>query len=754
MSFKTADLKRRVELILEQLDQLPTLSSIALRLLEVTSSEDSDASDVIELVSADPSLSARLLQLCRRSHLGVSLEDADVAHAVKLLGFEEVRAAAAAVQVFELLEGLASHGGEVHGEGEALFEPGAFWQHSIAVAILAEKLVRLSPLRRTVRPADAFLGGLMHDLGQLALHTILPRSFDRACETAETHGCGIDETCRRVIGADSHSVGRHLAQHWQLPARLVEVVWLSGGPLEASATSANRDLIRVVTLGDRLARRNLLAHAGHVALQGDIPRYAAALNLDQATLEKACARIHDEVAARAASLGMGNAANIDVLRQSIDRATRLLSRMHAGQFRQRAMAQARSRTLRAAAELFDSGMPGASLTTAISAVAKSAMTIFSAPPRGILFMPRGTAPAELFQFDDSGAHVETVRIAVPLGAMVADCDPDAGLAPAGLLFPWLEAGLGSPLPADAVALRLLCSDDASAAILLHASAQAASLEDATRDLLRRMWGSAISSAAIRDRMDALGDQLMASNQQLVAAQDSLTRQRASHAVAEFAYGAAHEMNNPLTVISGRAQALARKLSDSPLRESAQEIVRQAHKLSDLITSLKLAAEAPTPAPQVVSMIDVVNDAVRLLRQREGDGCPVRVSIEESMPPVRLDRSQVAQALRELLQNAQEADPHGEIFVRVQIDPEDDRLMVSVTDAGPGLSDRALDHAFDPFFSEKPAGRQPGLGLTRARRLAEANSGQISLRNGPDRGAIACILLAEWRADGLARSKAA
>src|SRR6185503_3376699 len=86
----------------------------------------------------------------------------------------------------------------------------------------------------------------------------------------------------------------------------------------------------------------------------------------------------------------------------------------------------------------------------------------------------------------------------------------------------------------------------------------------------------------------------------------------------------------------------------------------------------------------------------------------------------------------------------QVEVCVQIDPLDDRLKISVTDNGTGLSKHALTHAFDPFFSAKPAGRQPGLGLAQARRIVEAHGGQITLENARPRGAIATIRLDHWR----------
>ncbi|MHC4347132.1 MAG: sensor histidine kinase [Planctomycetota bacterium] len=117
-----------------------------------------------------------------------------------------------------------------------------------------------------------------------------------------------------------------------------------------------------------------------------------------------------------------------------------------------------------------------------------------------------------------------------------------------------------------------------------------------------------------------------------------------------------------------------------------------------------------------------------------------LELEEDLPQVNVDPSQIARAVQELVHNALEADPSAQVVVGVQIDGLDDRLRIQVTDNGPGLSEHALAHAFDPFFSDKPAGRQPGLGLALARRFVEAHGGRLTLENGPDGGAVATIWL--------------
>src|SRR5438552_43164 len=93
---------QRVELILQQLESLPTLSPLALRVLEVTSDDTASGKDAVQLICADPALSAKVLKLVRCSEGGRALNVTTVDRAVLLLGFDALRSAVLSVQVFEL----------------------------------------------------------------------------------------------------------------------------------------------------------------------------------------------------------------------------------------------------------------------------------------------------------------------------------------------------------------------------------------------------------------------------------------------------------------------------------------------------------------------------------------------------------------------------------------------------------------------------------------------------------------------------
>src|SRR4030095_10876650 len=99
MSHPDQQREKRVELILQQLEELPTLPAVAVRVLEVTSNDTSSAREGVDLISSAPPLTARILQLVHRADAGIRGEVSSIERAVVLLGFEAVRSAVLAVTV-------------------------------------------------------------------------------------------------------------------------------------------------------------------------------------------------------------------------------------------------------------------------------------------------------------------------------------------------------------------------------------------------------------------------------------------------------------------------------------------------------------------------------------------------------------------------------------------------------------------------------------------------------------------------------
>src|SRR2546423_6331964 len=132
----------QIELILRQVDNLPTLSPIATRLLEIGNVEDADLDKIVEIIESDPPLTARLLGLCRRADKGLGDRITTVRRAVVMLGLEAVQAAVLSVAVYELMAGYSPDSSGVDtvatvGSAHP-FDRVGFWRHSIAVASASE----------------------------------------------------------------------------------------------------------------------------------------------------------------------------------------------------------------------------------------------------------------------------------------------------------------------------------------------------------------------------------------------------------------------------------------------------------------------------------------------------------------------------------------------------------------------------------------------------------------------------------------
>jgi len=133
-----ADIReKRVDLILQQLEDLPTLPAVALRVLEITGNTDSSAKDVVKLIESDQSLTTRILQLVHRSDVGVRGEVNSISRAVVLLGFESIRSAVLAVSVFQ-----AFSKNDLTKPGE--FSREEFWKHCVAVEANRQVVVALA----------------------------------------------------------------------------------------------------------------------------------------------------------------------------------------------------------------------------------------------------------------------------------------------------------------------------------------------------------------------------------------------------------------------------------------------------------------------------------------------------------------------------------------------------------------------------------------------------------------------------------
>lgn len=752
---------RQVELILESVDTLPTLSPVAAKLLAIGSGEDTDVAEAVKILETDPALSAKMLALCRRADRGLGNRVKTVRHAAVMLGLEAIRSAALSVSVYDLMDRqargvrravddeMASGAGSPDASGG--FDATGFWKHSIAVACAAELIAsRAKHLR--VAGDEAFLAGLVHDLGKLVLHVLLPRTYDKVVRLAEVRVSDVGVIERALISVDHHTAGKRVAEHWGLPPELHEVIWLHSRPLASLPRVENRNLIAVVTLAEAVCRELHTGWACDFGQPMDPRQLWAELGLSGKGPESIAAPMHEAVAERLRLLGLdAQASSPALLMESLAQANQRLSRMNAVLHERARQSESRLRVLDAVTR-FQRDLPRARCVgEVLSIAASSAAGLIGDGFSAALYQPSPAESWQLFRFGADGAVSASYVLSEPPGKRgqqwsLSGLTDATQLSVAMLgLLPWLSEHLADA--PDVRRLKLLPLTGAGvggrqfgpAAVLVNdRDLSDAGLSTALIAPLVGAWSNAVQGASAREAARRLGEHLAESARRLGEVQEEMTRRDSMARLGEMTAGAAHEMNNPLTIISGRAQLLLSRLKSEKDREAAKAIADGCATLTELITSLHDLASPGAPAPSSVSPADLIAQGLRIARERTGLASGVETRSPEGPATLVTDPALVSRALAELIANAMEAKAGAQVRV-VAAAGEGGAWTFSVQDHGPGLSPKARQHAFDPFFSERPAGRGRGLGLTRARRFAQLVGGDIHIESTGD-GAVATLTL--------------
>lgn len=244
------------------------------------------------------------------------------------------------------------------------------------------------------------------------------------------------------------------------------------------------------------------------------------------------------------------------------------------------------------------------------------------------------------------------------------------------------------------------------------------------------------------------------------AEEEIKRQRnALHqkeklaALGSLLAGVAHELNNPLSVVTGQTMLLREQvLKEARGLPRLEKVIQRcdrietaAHRCARIVRSFLDMARQREAERRATNLADVAREAVELLGYNmRASGVNVSLVIEPGLPRLMLDAGQIHQVLLNLLVNAQQAleEKAGDRCVTVSVAADADRgsVLIRVGDNGPGIAENIRSRIFDPFFTTKAQGVGTGIGLAVSRGLIEAHGGTLELGAGPDGGALFTIQL--------------
>jgi putative nucleotidyltransferase with HDIG domain len=234
-----------IKQIIEKVQDLPTLPTVVSQLLSLLQNPRAASTDLEAILSCDPPLMTKVLRIANSAFYGQG-NIKTLQHAVFVLGFAAIRSIALSASVFEAFPGVGRPG----------FDRVEFWRHSLGAAVSA----RLLALRTGRMDAEeAFIAGLIHDIGKIVLDEYVSEPWQEAISYAAEKKVLIAEAERVVLGISHAQAGRWLATRWKLPPQYVSAIFYHHQP---GFACRGEELVAIVHIADILTRRAHLGSGG------------------------------------------------------------------------------------------------------------------------------------------------------------------------------------------------------------------------------------------------------------------------------------------------------------------------------------------------------------------------------------------------------------------------------------------------------------------------------------------------------------
>ncbi|WP_432799387.1 sensor domain-containing diguanylate cyclase [Poriferisphaera sp. WC338] len=258
--------------------RLPSLPAIALEVIDLVQQQDVDITEIAETIQNDPALSSKILKTVNSSFYGQAYTVGTISHALVVLGLNSVKTLALGFSLVNNLQGAGGDG----------FNHLRYWKRSIYAAAAAKHFTKLKGL---VQQEEAFLGGLLQDLGMLALNQTLGSEYTAIMTEAGDSHCKLFELERDTLKLTHAEVGEALAASWKLPPLLVAPIKYHENPDEAVGDV--KLFVQCVALGSIVAEIYINDGDGH-ALEKYYRLAKAWLDLSQEDAEPQLKEIHTQ----------------------------------------------------------------------------------------------------------------------------------------------------------------------------------------------------------------------------------------------------------------------------------------------------------------------------------------------------------------------------------------------------------------------------------------------------------------------------
>ncbi len=711
--------------IIKKIEDLPVIVPVAVHVLTLSLKDDVELDKLTSLIESDPVLTARILKLVNNMQSGLMEKVTTVRQAAALAGLNQVRCA--------LLGVIFSD--QFCSDQKLCQEIKELWSHSLMTACLAKIAARkIFPELEQI----AFVGGIMHDIGKMVIMETFPENYRAVEELRSKKGLTYIDAEQEAMDTNHCLAGEILVKQWNIPEEIVDCIAFHHTlPGWDDIPSANNELINLVSFANLLSREILCDT--HYLDRTSFNRNSIMnrLGLSQDDILKIQEEATKDYSVKASYFDLDSDINT-IFNSVIQKANQKLSCM--GQeldIRNKSLLR-HSQLLKLEGDLYSRLCPVLDKQSMFEMVAEGFKQFESATVgffytvnpelrqlEGVVWK-KGKKKRHLLCFlDRDGLPVwEHADADIPpdLNKIIFDYKKRMGLSGSysynviskfNVVSFHEKSGLFGEL---CILLKrdVLRDHEADRAVLLN---------------IAKMLSENLEKIRLHEEMEKKNEELTRAILKNRRMNLKLMQTERLGAVGQLAAGAAHEINNPLAIISARAQLLQLKEKDEKRKRELSLISEQIDRISRILSNLMDFARPAPPTLQDTNIHEVIDRVLELLHSCfKKQDTVIEKQYDPEMITIKADPGQVEQVFLNVLINAQHAmeNKKGKITITTGLSQDRKNIRITIEDQGEGITRKNLKKIFDPFFTTKEEGKGTGLGLSTSHGIINSHFGRFDI----------------------------
>ena len=715
--------------LIQKSGNLPTLPAILLKLLAACDSDDTPMSDISAIISKDPVLSFKVLQLVNSAYYGFRYSFNGIDQAVVYLGANTIKNLAVTMSVHQVFQ-------QKRFQTIKHFNINIFWYHSLMCATLAKRIAVKTGFTNI---DEAYLSGLLHDIGRLILVSTFPKEHETILtETKDRNNTLWAES--QLLGVTHCETGGWLMQKWRLGSMMADAIRYHHETPEKIKEAF--PLVKIIYIANLLCEKS-------DTIKQQCADADLLTGLDYADIQEIVEGAEEEVEQIALNLEINvqkpdDTKNSPAVNQETTPGVEPESPTSIDQTDSQENLQEALTTRVKSVSLLSSFLENLAQSTdteGIIAVCEQAMSIlfniekvlfFLKDNDNILLRGRTSTINNLHQaslgltltLQQSSSLIVKTCHDMSMAFLTAD-KPIDNLADEQIL---------TILKSSTVLMVPLVADkQPGGVILLGLPENVKSLATSDYKLVQVV----VQQVGLCLQLERMKEQKAADLEAERMAAVSLTARKV-----------AHEINNPLGIISNYITSMKLKLADDGAIQNELAIIdEEIHRMSAMISQLDMFSQEPVCSSVLTDVNRVIEDIVQLFKSAHFAGTEIIMSFipEENLPPIMTSKDSLKQIIINLLKNGVEAmDGSGNITVKTrrlvpEVITDKEGIEIVVADTGPGLPESVKANLYTPFVTTKQDGHS-GLGLSIIYKTVKDLGGTISCTSNPIDGTCFSIFL--------------